>query len=68
MYYICIEIVTDVASKGLGLVFESSESDVGAALLDQLVNQLQSGRKVVAQVTSDTKLFEEGELGKSPTG
>lgn len=62
------DIVVDVASKGLSLVFESSESDLAAALLDQLVGQLQTGRKSIPQVTSDTKLFEEGELGASPTG
>lgn len=62
------DIVVDVASKGLSLVFDSSDSGLATALLDQLVNQLQSGRKSVVQVTSDTKLFEEGELGTAPTG
>ncbi|KAK4875583.1 hypothetical protein RN001_012005 [Aquatica leii] len=59
------DIVQDVASKGLCLVYDNSKSE---ELLNTLVNQLTTGRRQVAQVTSDTKLFEHGELGKAPTG
>ncbi|XP_015601340.2 proteasome adapter and scaffold protein ECM29 [Cephus cinctus] len=62
------DIVQDVASKGLGLVYDSSKEDERKALVSGLLEQLMQGRKTVAQVTSDTKLFEEGQLGKSPTG
>lgn len=46
-------------------MYDNSKSE---ELLTILVNQLTSGRRKVAQVASDTKLFEEGELGKAPTG
>lgn len=62
------EIVQDVASKGLGLVYEYSDEDLRKEMLEGLLNQLQSGRRDVAKVTGDTKLFEDGQLGKSPTG
>jgi proteasome component ECM29 len=63
-----IDIVQDVASKGLGLVYECGDEESRSRLVSQLVDQLTSGRRSVAQVTGDTKLFEEGALGKSPTG
>lgn len=59
------DIVQDVASKGLCLVYDYSKSE---DLLVSLVDQLTSGRRTAVQVTSTTKLFEEGELGKAPTG
>jgi proteasome component ECM29 len=63
-----IDIVQDVASKGLGLVYECGDEESRSRLVNHLLDQLMSGRRSVAQVTSDTKLFEEGALGKSPTG
>ncbi|XP_012265500.2 proteasome adapter and scaffold protein ECM29 [Athalia rosae] len=62
------DIVQDIASKGLGLVYDSSEESDRKSLVSNLLEQLMQGRKTVTQVTSDTKLFEEGLLGKSPTG
>jgi proteasome component ECM29 len=62
------DIVQDVASKGLGLVYDCGDEQSRSRLVSQLLNQLTSGRRSVAQVTSDTKLFEEGALGKSPAG
>lgn len=62
------DIVQDIASKGLGLVYDSSEESERKVLVSNLLDQLMQGRKTVNQVTSDTKLFEEGLLGKSPTG
>ncbi|XP_069674508.1 proteasome adapter and scaffold protein ECM29 isoform X2 [Periplaneta americana] len=62
------DIVQDVASKGLGLVYECGDEECRNRLVSELLEQLTSGRRSVAQVTSDTKLFEEGALGKSPTG
>ncbi|KAF5283686.1 hypothetical protein FQR65_LT13757 [Abscondita terminalis] len=59
------DIVQDVASKGLCLLYDNSKSE---DLLNTLVNQLTAGRRQVAQVASDTKIFEQGELGKAPTG
>lgn len=62
-----IEFVQDVASRGLGLVYELSSEGQGD-LADSLLNQLLGGKRQVNQVTEDTKLFEEGVLGKTPTG
>nr|CAD7265677.1 unnamed protein product [Timema shepardi] len=62
------EIVQDVASKGLALVYESSGEESQAELVRDLLEQLTSGRRAAVQVTGDTQLFEEGALGKSPTG
>lgn len=59
------DIVQDVASKGLCLVYDISKSE---ELLTALVDQLTGGRRQVAKVTSDTQLFEEGQLGSDPTG
>ncbi|KAF5273782.1 hypothetical protein FQA39_LY00897 [Lamprigera yunnana] len=59
------DIVQDVASKGLCLVYDNSKSE---DLLNALVQQLTAGRRNVTQVTSETKIFEQGELGKTPTG
>lgn len=60
-----VDIVQDVASKGLYLVFEYSKSD---ELLSALVEQLTSGKRQAIQVTDNTKLFEEGQLGTAPSG
>ncbi|XP_075970288.1 proteasome-associated protein ECM29 homolog [Anticarsia gemmatalis] len=62
------EIVQDVASKGLSLVYQNSEESQKQALVAQIIDQLTSGKRSVAQVTEDTKIFEEGQLGKAPTG
>ncbi|CAG9835676.1 unnamed protein product [Diabrotica balteata] len=59
------DIIQDVASKGLCVVYDTYKSE---ELLQALVKQLTSGSRQVAAVTSDTKLFEEGQLGQSPTG
>lgn len=50
------------------MVYESGDEDSRSALVNQLVDQLTVGRRSVAQVTKDTKLFEEGTLGQAPAG
>lgn len=62
------DIVQDVASKGLSLVYQNSEESQKQDLVAQIIEQLTSGKRSVAQVTEDTKIFEEGQLGKAPTG
>ena len=47
------------------MVYDTYKSE---ELLQALVKQLTSGTRQVTQVTSDTKLFEEGQLGSAPTG
>ncbi|KAJ8933932.1 hypothetical protein NQ314_013688 [Rhamnusium bicolor] len=58
-------IVQDAASKALCVIYDNYKSE---ELLQTLVKQLTSGTRQVTQVTSDTKLFEEGQLGAAPTG
>lgn len=60
-----LDIVQDAASKALCVLYDIYKSD---ELLQTLVKQLTSGTRQVTQVTSDTKLFEEGQLGSAPTG
>jgi hypothetical protein len=62
-----VDIVKDVASKVLDLVYECGDKS-HSCLVNQLLDQLTLGCHSVAQVTSDTKLFEEGALRKSPAG
>lgn len=50
------------------MVYDCGDEDSRSRLVNQLLDQLASGRRSVAQVMSDTKLFEEGALGKAPTG
>lgn len=58
----------DVASRGLGIIFSISNIDVQTELSNALLDQLTGGRRQVNKVAEDTKLFEEGVLGKAPTG
>ncbi|XP_053690406.1 proteasome-associated protein ECM29 homolog [Sabethes cyaneus] len=62
------ELVQDVASRGLGIVYSISSNDNQEELSNLLLDQLVGGRRQVQKVTEDTKLFEEGMLGKAPTG
>ncbi|XP_037874946.1 proteasome adapter and scaffold protein ECM29 isoform X1 [Bombyx mori] len=62
------DTIQDVASKGLSLVYQNSDETQKKSLVGQIIEQLTSGKRSVAQVTDDTKIFEEGQLGKAPTG
>ncbi|VVC92327.1 unnamed protein product [Leptidea sinapis] len=62
------DIVQDVASKGLSLVYQNSDESQKQALVGEIIEQLTSGKRAVAKVTLDTKIFEEGQLGTAPTG
>lgn len=62
------DFVQDVASRGLGLVFTLSDVDGQSDLANSLLDQLIGGKRQVNQVTAETQLFEEGVLGKTPTG
>ncbi|KAI4501123.1 hypothetical protein M0802_003926 [Mischocyttarus mexicanus] len=62
------DIIQDLAAKGLGLVHANSTQEERNSLVTSILDQFMQGRRTVQQVTSDTKLFEEGQLGKSPSG
>ncbi|XP_034253765.1 proteasome adapter and scaffold protein ECM29 [Thrips palmi] len=62
------DIVQDAASKGLALVYESTGPEHRDKLVSELLDTLMSGRRAVRQVTADTEIFAEGEVGKAPGG
>lgn len=62
------ELVQDVASRGLGIVYSLSDADDQTGLANDLLETLTGGNRKVKLVTDDTKLFEEGVLGKTPMG
>lgn len=62
------DIVQDAASKGLALVYESTGPEHRDKLVSELLDTLLSGRRSVQQVTADTQIFVEGEVGKTPGG
>ncbi|XP_068677297.1 proteasome adapter and scaffold protein ECM29-like isoform X3 [Montipora foliosa] len=62
------ELTQEVASKGLGLVYEHGGGQNKEELVSLLVDTLMTGRRRNQPVTSETKIFEEGELGKAPEG
>lgn len=65
------ELVQDVASRGLGIIFTISDEDSQTELSTLLLEQLTDGNKgkvIKVSDSEDTKIFEEGVLGKTPTG
>jgi proteasome component ECM29 len=62
------ELVQDVASRGLGLIFSISNESDQSELSNLLLEQLTEGNKgKVTKVAEDTVVFE-GVLGKAPQG
>lgn len=66
--YSIVEFVQDVASRGLGLVYNLSDPTSQNDLANSLLDQLMGGKRKVNKVNEDTELFAEGMLGKTPTG
>lgn len=63
------DLVQDAASKGLGVVYDCCSQATRQSMVEGLVQTLTEGnRGTMANVTSDTKLFHAGELGKAPSG
>jgi proteasome component ECM29 len=63
------DLIQDVASKGIGLLYDLGDDTMRERLIGSLVTVLSEGRKVAAQsVTNDTVLFDESALGSTPTG
>lgn len=63
-----LDLTQEVASKGLGLVYEHGGGENKEELVSLLVDTLMTGRRRNQAVTGDTKIFEEGELGRAPEG
>lgn len=50
------------------MVYENTTEENKKELVTKLLDQLLSGKRAVQQVSNDTKLFEEGQLGTTPSG
>jgi len=63
------DLVQDAASKGIGIVYEACTEDQRDGMVNNLLDTL-LGKKPqeVKKVNEETKVFQEGELGKNPTG
>uniref|UniRef100_A0A3Q3RQQ8 Ecm29 proteasome adaptor and scaffold n=1 Tax=Mastacembelus armatus TaxID=205130 RepID=A0A3Q3RQQ8_9TELE len=71
--FICVlsdpdELSQDVASKGLGLVYEMGGENDQQELVSTLVETLMTGKRVKHTVSGETELFQGEGLGKTPDG
>ncbi|XP_043971020.1 proteasome adapter and scaffold protein ECM29 [Gambusia affinis] len=62
------ELSQDVASKGLGLVYEMGDEADQQELVSTLVETLMTGKRVKHAVSEDTEVFQGEDLGKTPDG
>nr|DBA28234.1 TPA: hypothetical protein GDO54_008627 [Pyxicephalus adspersus] len=62
------ELSQDVASKGLGLVYELGTEQDQQELVSLLVDTLMTGKRTKHEVSGDTELFQGTSLGKTPDG
>uniref|UniRef100_A0A665T9H2 Ecm29 proteasome adaptor and scaffold n=1 Tax=Echeneis naucrates TaxID=173247 RepID=A0A665T9H2_ECHNA len=62
------ELSQDVASKGLGLVYEMGGEGDQHELVSTLVETLMTGKRVKHVVSEDTEVFQGEGLGKTPDG
>ncbi|VDO32504.1 unnamed protein product, partial [Onchocerca flexuosa] len=62
------EFSQEVASEGLGVIFELGSEEQKKIMVEELVNTLSTGRKRLDPIAPNTRLFAKGELGTTPTG
>ncbi|KAJ3397973.1 hypothetical protein HDU92_000075 [Lobulomyces angularis] len=63
------EFTQDVASKGIGLVYELGDEVLKKELVNELVSTLTEGKKIAPQsLAPETQLFQENAMGNSPDG
>ncbi|XP_042307801.1 proteasome adapter and scaffold protein ECM29 isoform X4 [Sceloporus undulatus] len=62
------ELSQDVASKGLGLVYELGNEHDQQELVTTLVETLMTGKRVKHEVSGETVMFQGSGLGKTPDG
>ncbi|XP_062985256.1 proteasome adapter and scaffold protein ECM29 isoform X2 [Elgaria multicarinata webbii] len=62
------ELSQDVASKGLGLVYELGNEQDQQELVTTLVETLMTGKRIKHEVTGETVMFQGSGLGKTPDG
>ena len=63
------EFTQEIASKGIGLIYESADAGLKKELVEGLVSTFSVGKKIAAQsITRDTQLFSNNALGSTPEG
>ncbi|XP_070598537.1 proteasome adapter and scaffold protein ECM29 isoform X1 [Erythrolamprus reginae] len=62
------ELSQDVASKGLGLVYELGNEQDQQELVTTLVETLMTGKRIKHEVSGETVMFQGSGLGKTPDG
>ncbi|XP_021353886.1 proteasome-associated protein ECM29 homolog [Mizuhopecten yessoensis] len=62
------DVTQDIASKGLGLVYEVCSPKQKDELVSELVDTLMTGKRAKQEVTGESKIFEQGSIGKTPDG
>ncbi|XP_064414526.1 proteasome adapter and scaffold protein ECM29 [Latimeria chalumnae] len=62
------ELSQDVASKGLGLVYELGSEQDQQELVSALVDTLMTGKRIKHSISGDTEVFQSGSLGTTPDG
>ncbi|KAF9547279.1 hypothetical protein EC957_008628 [Mortierella hygrophila] len=62
------ELTQEVASKGIGLVYELGDQSIRSQLVGSLVGMFGEGKKAAPKVTGETELFDGNALGQAPDG
>ncbi|KAK3816198.1 MAG: proteasome stabiliser-domain-containing protein [Benniella sp.] len=62
------ELTQEVASKGIGLVYELGDQSLRNQLVGSLVGMFGEGKRTATQITRDTELFDNNALGQAPDG
>ncbi|KAG0202738.1 hypothetical protein BGX28_004843 [Mortierella sp. GBA30] len=62
------ELTQEVASKGIGLVYELGDQSMRSQLVESLVGMFGEGKKTASKVTGETELFDSSALGQAPDG
>ncbi|GJJ74422.1 proteasome component ECM29 [Entomortierella parvispora] len=62
------ELTQEIASKGIGLVYELGDQSIRSQLVGSLVGMFGEGKKATQKITGDTELFDSNALGQAPDG
>uniref|UniRef100_A0A1I7TME9 Proteasome-associated protein ECM29 homolog n=1 Tax=Caenorhabditis tropicalis TaxID=1561998 RepID=A0A1I7TME9_9PELO len=62
------EFSQDISAKGMGVVYGLADGSLKKGLVKSLMDTLSDGKRSKTKVENDTKLFEQGQLGTTPTG
>ncbi|KAG0252530.1 hypothetical protein DFQ27_008011 [Actinomortierella ambigua] len=62
------EMTQEVASKGIGLVYDLGDQKMRTQLVESLVGMFGENRRANQKVTGETEIFESNALGQAPDG